>query len=177
MYNHLGALLYHWKCHSRYLTTCAFYQHKQNLLLATGSNDKNVKIWHVKLAHEKTDVDNVSDGNQSVSAATGNIEADPKQSIASSLSNDLIFESNDGQSSSADDCPTTSVPLDFATDVSKIKKTTKITDWTIDQVCEWLTNMLELQVLHGLSYVMTNSVRDSPRFDGTESHIFLTQFE
>ena len=115
--------MHHWECHSRYLTTCAFHRHKGDLLLASGGNDKTVKIWKVKLAGE-------SDEPSEEEASSSNLE---ESSSASTNKN-----------AGANSHVATPTELDLAV-VGK-KKTTKITDWTVDQVCDWLTEMLDLQV-------------------------------
>ena len=135
-----GTLLHHWECHSRYLTTCAFHRHKQKLLLATGSNDKNVKIWHINIASEEADGGTASDTTKRVTPSAPSV-GESTYSIASSSSFDVRSHSTGNQSSE-----TKSVVLEFASDISKSKKSVKISDWTVDQVCEWLTNLLELKV-------------------------------
>ena len=63
---------------------------------------------------------------------------------------DLSTASTD-KNAGADSHVATPTELDLGV-VGK-KKTTKITDWTVDQVCDWLTDMLDLQVnFHRLNY-------------------------
>ena len=92
--------------------------------MATGGNDKTVKIWKVKI--------------------TGH-EDEAEQTLSS--------ETEVAPSSSSTTSPITDVPkftLDIggapAAETDKTSKTTKIADWSVDQVCDWLSNTLELQV-------------------------------
>ena len=128
-----GTLLHHWECHSRYLTTCAFYRHKRDLLLATGGNDKKVKIWKVKFAGEEEEQ-----------------QEDVKEEVPSSLEVDSQASSISNSSSSFAAVPELLSP-------KARSKTTKIADWSVDQVCEWLTKMLELRVSLILSRQMSSS--------------------
>lgn len=112
-----GTLIKHWECHSRYLTSCAFYQANFNdasLLLATGSNDKSIKLWYLKF----------------------DLSGDKADHSAKISSEDVTTLSNQPEKEEI------ILPL---MNLGTCKTKVRVSEWSIDQVCDWLKTVLDLQ--------------------------------